>query len=84
MTRRFHDAYLDGRFGAHAFWVRSIGAEPEFRIDRWTIWQWTAKGRVPGVKGPVDLNVFRGDRHTFARWRRAAASSGGSRTTPAD
>ena len=28
----------------------------------WTIWQYNHRGEVPGIKGPVDLNVFNGDR----------------------
>lgn len=26
----------------------------------WAIWQWTDRGRVPGVAAPVDVNVFNG------------------------
>jgi lysozyme len=26
----------------------------------WTFWQWSAKGRVPGIRGPVDLDWFGG------------------------
>ena len=26
----------------------------------WAIWQWTDDGRIPGVAGPVDVNVFNG------------------------
>lgn len=27
---------------------------------RWTFWQYSKNGRVPGIKGPVDLDVFQG------------------------
>ena len=26
----------------------------------WTVWQWSASGRVPGIPGPVDLDWFAG------------------------
>lgn len=26
----------------------------------WTVWQWSASGRVPGIRGPVDLDRFDG------------------------
>jgi hypothetical protein len=26
----------------------------------WTFWQWSATGRVPGIRGPVDLDWFEG------------------------
>lgn len=38
--------------------------------QRWTFWQHTDRGRVPGIAGPVDLDVFAGslgDLHDFAR-----------------
>ena len=38
--------------------------------DRWTFWQQTSTGRVPGISGGVDLNVFNGsegDLLDFAR-----------------
>ena len=31
------------------------------RWTRWTFWQHTDRGAVPGIDGPVDLNVFAGD-----------------------
>lgn len=38
-------------------WVRSIGREP---TEPWRFWQFDPSGRVPGIEGPVDLDVFRG------------------------
>lgn len=37
-----------------------IGVEAPPRVPdgaRWDVWQWTSSGRVPGIKGNVDLNV---------------------------
>lgn len=31
---------------------------------RWTFWQYSKTGRVPGIKGNVDLNVFQGQMKT--------------------
>ncbi len=38
-------------------WVRSIAREPG---EPWRFWQFDPSGRVPGIEGPVDLDVFRG------------------------
>lgn len=38
-------------------WIRSIAREPS---DPWRFWQFDPSGRVPGIEGPVDLDVFRG------------------------
>ena len=51
-------------------WRRSIVLRPE---RPWTLWQFHNRGQVKGVRAPVDLNVFDGDRAAFARF--AAASS---------
>jgi lysozyme len=59
-TKEFHDAYLAGLFPDERFWVRSLFFEPEFRKGQWTFWQYHNKGVRDGVKGPVDLNAFRG------------------------
>lgn len=38
---------------------------------RWTIWQYSSEGRVAGIRGGVDMNLFRGDEDTLIRWARA-------------
>lgn len=38
----------------------------------WRLWQYSAKGTVPGIRGPVDLNRFRGDEDALAAWWVAA------------
>jgi lysozyme len=41
-------------------WIRSVLAEPPAdAFGGWLIWQFSETGRVPGVRGPVDLNVLR-------------------------
>lgn len=42
-----------------AYWVRSLWGEPSSQID-WHFWQYSDTGRVPGIRGDVDLNVFAG------------------------
>ena len=58
----FHEEVLAGAFEDYPFWIRSVAAEPEQRYPdrRWVFWQWTTTGRVPGIQGNVDRNVFNG------------------------
>ena len=43
---------------------------PRAWADRgWTFWQYTDRGRAPGIDGPVDLNRFHGTREAFDRLR---------------
>jgi lysozyme len=34
---------------------------------RWTFWQYSKTGRVPGIKGPVDLNVYQGQMKSLGK-----------------
>jgi len=53
-TPTFHAEWLDGEgFDAHPLWVRSLEGPPRLP---YAIWQYSMKGRVPGVSGNVDLN----------------------------
>jgi lysozyme len=66
----FHRDVLDGEFNDYEFWLRSVAAEPRERFDHrsWTFWQYTATGRVPGIRGNVDRNVFRGSERQWRDW----------------
>lgn len=49
-------------FATNRLWIRSLFLEPSVE---WTMWQFHSRGRVEGVMGPVDLNVFRGSRKSY-------------------
>lgn len=63
----FHEDVLDGYFNGHHLWVRSVAGHPSLRYGnrRWTFWQYTAEGTVPGVDGPVDRNAFVGTQNDW-------------------
>jgi lysozyme len=69
----FHRDILEGEFRDYEFWLRSTAAEPKerFRNRPWRFWQYTATGRVPGVKGDVDRNAFNGSVKDWRRWLKA-------------
>lgn len=52
------------------FWLRSVAGHPRktYPRARWTFWQYTGTGIVPGVTGPVDINVFAGSPETWNNW----------------
>lgn len=53
-TPAFHAEWLEGEgFEAHPVWIRSLDGAP---AQRHAIWQYSMKGRLAGVEGPVDLN----------------------------
>ena len=48
-------------FGADQLWVAAFGADsPPMPAgwSNWTFWQYTSRGSVPGITGPVDLSYF--------------------------
>lgn len=64
----FHRDVLDGELHDYPHWVRSTAAEPHERYGnrRWTMWQYTTTGRVPGISGDVDRNAFYGGMQEWA------------------
>ena len=73
-TVDFHRDVLPGQLGHHRFWLRSVASHPSKKYGdrRWTFWQYTATGSVPGVSGKVDRNVFAGSE---AQWQAFLAQS---------
>lgn len=50
--------YIYGRLGLYPLWICSFSEVPI--SAEWTFWQYNHRGRVKGIKGDVDLNVFSG------------------------
>jgi lysozyme len=66
----YRDVLAGGAFADYPFWVRSTAAEPQklYPGRRFTYWQFTATGRIPGISGEVDRNVFNGSAEDWSRW----------------
>lgn len=58
----FYD-YIYGRLGNYPLWICSFSQVP--LPDEWTFWQFNHRGRVQGIKGDVDINVFAGSRQQW-------------------
>ena len=59
----FYQAILAGSdFSEYPMWVRSTKHHPSVRYGsrQWMFWQYQADGRIPGIDGKVDRNVFHG------------------------
>ncbi len=65
-NKKDYDSYLRTHFAGRALWLCSfVEPGPEFR---WTFWQHTHRGRVDGIDGDVDLNVYKGTRQEWQRY----------------
>jgi len=63
---KFYEDYLGNEFGDYPFWAAHYYQPEAPRINRsWLFWQHTQYATVDGIKGKVDLNVFKGDSVAF-------------------
>jgi lysozyme len=70
----FYQAILSqGDYSDYAMWVRSTKYHPSVKYGQqpWAFWQYQADGRIPGIAGKVDRNVFYG---SPAEWDNFLAS----------
>ncbi|MEO7523261.1 MAG: GH25 family lysozyme, partial [Ferruginibacter sp.] len=64
----FYRSFLAGRFDNYPLWVAHYLVQNKPRIERnWYFWQHNETGRVNGINGFVDFNVFNGDSVFFKR-----------------
>jgi lysozyme len=68
-TSDFRNDYLTG-MALDRFWIREVIMKPK---TTWSFWQFSARGRVRGIRGFVDLNVFRGTRAEFEEFRASSS-----------
>ncbi len=50
--------FLRGRFDDVGLWICSFSNPPLSRNDGWLLWQHSHNGRVPGIRGEVDINTI--------------------------
>lgn len=62
-----------GRLRGTQFWLRSVADHPSetYPGAHWLFWQYSGTGRVQGIEGDVDLNVFRGSPNDWVFWSSA-------------
>ncbi len=68
VTREAYRRIIAGHFLDHRLWVRNTLWRPWLGFGRsWLFWQYSDKGELKGVSGPIDFNVFDGDQHALSR-----------------
>jgi lysozyme len=61
----FRDQYLKG-MTIGPLWISEVLLTPKSDASKkWMFWQFSSKGRIPGINGFVDLDVFSGDAGKF-------------------
>lgn len=65
-TNESYREFLSGETHGYTVWIRDIYSEPRLPDGaQWSFWQYANRGRLFGVEGFVDLNVFNGAREEF-------------------
>ncbi len=58
---KFKEAYLsDERFDDYPYWIAHYYVPEVQYKGKWKFWQHTDVGRLPGIKGYVDLDIYNG------------------------
>lgn len=59
----FYNKYLAGHFKDYPLWIARYGRrQPTLACGRdWSFWQYGSAGKLRGIQGAVDFNVFNGD-----------------------
>lgn len=69
--RRTYAAFMTEGFDRYPLWFNDKYREPHAPFGRaWTLWQFTAFERAPGIDGGVDLNAYAGPRAAFNQFAR--------------
>lgn len=73
-TVDFHRENLAGHLPDEVFWLRSVAAHPKITYPgrSWAFWQYTGTGRIAGIDGDIDINVFAGNRQQWRDWLQKA------------
>ena len=69
-TPDFFDTNQLNRMSGVHFWLRSTAGHPDEKYGDhpWLFWQYTGTGKVPGIDGKADLNVFSGSNSEWRKW----------------
>lgn len=58
---KFYNKYIAGEFDKYPIWIAKYGGDaPRLGSVKWAFWQYGNRGRLNGIEGHVDFNVFRG------------------------
>ena len=77
-NQKFYNQNLVGHFEDYPLWIARYSTNTPYLVDgrEWDFWQYGNRGRINGIKGDVDFNVFAGPKtqlETFCISHPAAA-----------
>ncbi len=65
---KFYNKFIAGKFDNYPIWIARYGYnKPSLSNQEWVFWQYGNKGKIKGINGYVDMNVFNGDSIAFQK-----------------
>ncbi|MBR6263042.1 MAG: glycoside hydrolase family 25 protein [Prevotella sp.] len=65
---KFKEKYLnDSRFASYPYWIAHYYVQEVQYQGPWKFWQHTDVGRLPGIKGYVDLDIYNGSHYDLKK-----------------
>lgn len=65
---KFKENYLsDSRFDSYPYWIAHYYVDKMEYKGEWKFWQHTDAGKLPGIDGYVDLNIYNGSYYDLRR-----------------
>ena len=65
---KFKEAYLnDERFDAYPLWIAHYYVNSVEYEGKWKFWQHTDVGKIPGIEGYVDLDIYNGSHYDLEK-----------------
>jgi len=58
---RYFTDFLEKEFSDYIIWIANYNFFVEEIRDHWNFWQFSERGSVRGIQGPVDLNIYNGN-----------------------
>lgn len=59
-SESYYEDFLKDDFENYPFWIANYTAFYKDIDDEWSLWQFSENGKVHGIKGPVDINIYNG------------------------
>ena len=67
---KFYSTYLKTRdFKDYTIWIANYNNIRQPKVKGWSFWQFSEQGKVKGINGYVDLNVFKGNKKELTKLR---------------
>ncbi len=66
---KMYHKYFEGQLEDHPVWIARYNSRIPYLSPNknWDFWQYGNRGRLAGIKGHVDFNVFRGTQHELEK-----------------